>query len=170
MGRSTADVMMVADGKNTLMAVGVNDDVVACEIACYEKWKNQPMELVADLQGDVDSRCESIFAYLVEHVVYKLDDEGNQYIKSPARLLKDGCGDCKSLAMFLACCLHCMGIEHIIRFVNYDGGKQYTHVYAVAIAENGREIVLDPCEKDADGVILYDYARACRKHKDFRFV
>lgn len=162
--------MMVADGKNTLMAVGVNDDVIACELACYDKWKDQPRELVAGLCGSVDERCESIFAYLVENVVYKLDDEGNQYIKSPARLLKDGCGDCKSLTMFIACCLHCMGIEHIIRFVNYDGGRQYTHVYPVAIAENGREIVLDACEKDADGTILYDYARACRKHKDFRFV
>ena len=161
---------MVADGKNTLMAVGVNDDVVACEIACYEKWKNQPKELVKDLSGSIDEKCEAVFAYLTDHVVYRLDDEGNQYIKSPARLLADGCGDCKSLTMFIACCLHCLGIEHIIRFVNYDGGKQYTHVYPVAIDEMGREIVLDACEKDIDGVILYGFARDSKKRKDFRFV
>lgn len=170
MVRYSADDMMVADGKNTLMSVGVNDDVIACELACYEKWKNQPRELVQDLVGSVDEKCEAIFGYLTDNVVYKLDDAGNQYIKSPARLLADGCGDCKSLTMFIACCLHCLGIEHIIRFVNYDGGKQYTHVYPVAIDECGKEIVLDACEKDADGVILYDYARACKKHKDFRFV
>mgnify|MGYP003299816683 CR=1 FL=1 len=170
MVRYSADDMMVADGKNTLMSVGVNDDVIACELACYDKWKNQPRELVQDLVGSVDEKCEAIFGYLTDNVVYKLDDAGNQYIKSPARLLADGCGDCKSLTMFIACCLHCLGIEHIIRFVNYDGGKQYTHVYPVAIDECGREIVLDACEKDADGVILYDYARACKKHKDFRFV
>ena len=170
MVRYSADDMMVADGKNTLMSVGVNDDVIACELACYDKWKNQPMELVKDLVGSVDEKCEAIFGYLTDNVVYKLDDAGNQYIKSPARLLADGCGDCKSLTMFIACCLHCLGIEHIIRFVNYDGGKQYTHVYPVAIDECGKEIVLDACEKDADGVILYDYARACKKHKDFRFV
>lgn len=166
----SADDMMIADGKNTLMSVGVNDDVIACELACYEKWKNQPRELVQDLVGSVDEKCEAIFGYLTENVVYKLDDAGNQYIKSPARLLADGCGDCKSLTMFIACCLHCLGIEHIIRFVNYDGGKQYTHVYPVAIDECGKEIVLDACEKDADGVILYDYARDCKKYKDFRFV
>lgn len=157
----------LADGKNTLMAIGVNGDVIDCELACYEQWKDQPKELVNGLYGSVDEKCEAVFAYLTDHVVYKLDDVGNQYIKSPARLLLDGCGDCKSLTMFIACCLHCLGIKHIIRFVNYDGGKQYTHVYPVAIDENGREIIMDACEKDVDGVILYDYARESKKHKDF---
>lgn len=161
---------MISDGKNTLIAVGINDDVIQCELECYDRWKNQPMELVSGLVGSVDEKCEAVFAYLTENVFYKLDDEGNQYIKSPARLLADGCGDCKSLTMFIVCCLHCLGIEHIIRFVNYDGGNQYTHVYPVAIDEFGNEIVLDACEKDADGVILYNYARACKKHKDFIFV
>lgn len=158
---------MEASGKNTLIAVGINKDVIECELACYEKWKDQPMQLVRDLTGSVDEKCEAIFSYLTEHVVYKLDDDGKQFIKSPARLLKDGCGDCKSLTMFIACCLHCLGIEHIIRFVNYDGGGQYTHVFPVAIDENGNEIVLDACEKDRDGVILYNYARDFKRKKDF---
>lgn len=161
---------MISDGKNTLMAIGLNQDVIESELACYENWKDQPRELVKNLRGTVDDRCEAVFSYLVEHVEYKIDDPGNQYIKSPARLLTDGYGDCKSLTMFIACCLHCMGIEHIIRFVNYDGGSQYTHVYPVAIDELGNEIVLDACEKDIDDVILYGYARESKKQKDFRFV
>lgn len=158
---------MIADGKNTLVRVGYNSDVIRTEMECYHLWKNQPKELVRDLHGTVDERCEAIFSYLLDHVVYKLDDDGMQYIKSPARLLKDGCGDCKSLTMFIACCLHCMGIKHIIRFVNYDGGNQYTHVYPVALDECGNEIILDACEKDVDGVVMYDYAREYRKKKDF---
>lgn len=158
---------MIADGKNTLVRVGYNSDVIRTEMECYHLWKNQPKELVRDLHGTVDERCEAIFSYLLDHVVYKLDDDGMQYIKSPARLLKDGCGDCKSLTMFIACCLHCMGIKHIIRFVNYDGGNQYTHVYPVALDECGNEIILDACEKDVDGVVMYDYAREFRKKKDF---
>ncbi len=160
---------MKSDGKNTLLAFGYNDDVVEKELECYHLWKNQPVELVQHLSGTVDEKCEAIFAYLVEHVTYKLDDDGVQWIKSPARLLADGCGDCKSLTMFIACCLNCLGIKHIIRFVNYDGGKQYTHVYPVAIDERGQEIILDACEKDLDGVILYNYARPSKKQKDFRF-
>lgn len=161
---------MIADGKNTLITVGLNDDVIDAELACYQRWKDQPMELVKGLRGTIDEKCEAVFAYLTEHVVYKLDDAGNQYIKSPARLLQDGCGDCKSLTMFIACCLHCLGIEHIIRFVNYDGGQQYTHVYPVAIDERGNEIVLDACEKDADDTILYGYARPSKRQKDFRLL
>lgn len=169
MGRDTTDDM-IADGKNTLITVGLNDDVISAELSCYERWKDQPIELVKGLQGTIDEKCEAVFAYLVNHVVYKLDDAGNQYIKSPARLIQDGFGDCKSLTMFIACCLHCLGIEHIIRFVNYDGGQQYTHVYPVAIDERGSEIVLDACEKDVDGTILYGYARPSKRQKDFRLL
>lgn len=158
---------MIADGKNTLIRVGLNADVIKTELECYHQWKDQPKELVRNLKGTVDERCEAIFSYLVNNVSYKLDDEGMQYVKSPARLLKDGYGDCKSLTMFIACCLHCMGIRHIIRFVNYDGGNQYTHVYPVALDECGNEIILDACEKDLDGVVLYDYARDYKKKKDF---
>lgn len=158
---------MIADGQNTLIRVGLNADVIKTELECYNKWKDQPKELVRNLKGTVDERCEAIFSYLVNNVTYKLDDEGMQYVKSPARLLKDGFGDCKSLTMFIACCLHCMGIKHIIRFVNYDGGSQYTHVYPVAIDECGEEIILDACEKDLDGVVLYDYARNYKRKKDF---
>jgi hypothetical protein len=160
---------MISDGKNTLLAHGFNGDVVENEIACYERWKEQPMSLVSNLNGTVDEKCEAIFSYLTENVYYKLDPDGEQLIKSPARLLADGYGDCKSLTMFLACCLHCLRIPHIIRFVNYDGGKQYTHVYPVAIDEFGNEIILDACEKDSDGVILYDYARPCKKKREFRY-
>ena len=161
---------MIADGVNTLLKDGLNDDVIKCELKCYSEWKNQPAKLVDNLKGiPVDAACEAIFDYLTSRVVYRLDPVGRQYIKSPARLLKDGCGDCKSLTMFFVCCLHCLGIPHIIRFVNFDGGSQYTHVYAVAIDERGEEIILDACEKDDDGVILYDYARPYKKKKDFYF-
>lgn len=158
---------MYSDGINTLLEVGYNADVIEREIECYHMWKNQPMSLVCNIVGTVDEKCESVFAYLVEHVTYRLDDRGVQYIKSPARLLEDGYGDCKSMTMFIACCLHCMGIRHIIRFVNYDGGKQYTHVYPVAIDEYGNEIILDACEKGIDGKILYNYARPYKRKKDF---
>ena len=86
------------------------------------------------------------------------------------RLIADGCGDCKSYTMFIACCLHCCGILCIVRFVNFDGGKQYTHVYPVAIDEQGREIVMDACELDNDNItVLYNYARPYTKKKDIYY-
>lgn len=162
---------MISDGVNTLLSVGLNEDVLQAEIACYEQFKDQPKKIVENIQYGLttDEKCEAIFDYLTRRVVYQLDKIGDQYIKSPARLLNDGRGDCKSLAMFINCCLHCLGIPHIFRFVSFDGGSQYTHVYAVAIDERGNEIVLDPCEKDENGIILYGYARPYKKKKDFRY-
>lgn len=159
---------MQSRGINDLLCYGDNRDVVRNLIGCYEKWKDQPSEIVEDLRGyDINTQCESIFSYLIDNTQYKLDTVGKQYIKSPARLLSDGTGDCKSLTMFVSCCLHCLGIKHIIRFVNFDGGGQFTHVYPVAVDGNGKEIVLDACEKDEAGTPIYDYAREFRRKKDF---
>ena len=161
---------MISDGKNKLLKIGGNADVVTCFKACYEQFKEQPQEIVSNLQGlDVKEACEAIFGYMCYNVNYKLDPDGDQYIKSPARLLADKCGDCKSLTMFIACCLHCLDIPCIVRFVNFDGGNQYTHVYPVAIDERGNEIVLDMCETNEDGTPYIDYARPFNKKKDIYY-
>lgn len=168
--------MMVSDGKNTFLGAGLNADIVAAVVRCYENYKDQPRDICRELNGcgvtgsmTVDDKCRSIFAYLVENVTYRLDDPGKQLIKSPARLLADGCGDCKSLTMFVSSCLHCCKIPHIIRFVNFDGGTQYSHVYPVAIDEDGNEIILDACEKDDKGYPIYNYAREYGRKKDFYY-
>lgn len=150
------------------MMSGLNGDIVDCWKACYEIFKDQPKDIVKNLRGcDVDSTCQAIFGYMIDHTYYKLDKDGEQLIKSPARLIADGCGDCKSYTMFIACCLHCLGIPCKVRFVNFDGGTQYTHVYPVAVDEYGNEIIMDACELDDDNeTVLYDYARPFSKKKD----
>lgn len=159
---------MIADGRDRFLKLGLNGDVISCWSECYEQFKEQPKAIVSRLRGyDIDSTCQAIFDYMVKRTYYKLDPDGKQFIKSPARLIKDGCGDCKSYTMFIASCLYCLGIPCIVRFVNFDGGAQYTHVYPVAIDENGNEIVMDACELDKDGkTCLYDYARPYAKKHD----
>lgn len=162
---------MIADGQNRLVKIGVNKDIVEVEIADYHQFKDQPKDLVRNLRYglSIEDQCRSIFAYLVDHVRYKLDPENSQLIKSPARLLHDGTGDCKSLTMFICCCLHCLGITHKFRFVNFDGSHQFSHVYAVALDERNQEIILDACELDNNGVPVFDYARPYSVKKDFVF-
>ncbi len=159
---------MVSDGKNRYMMSGFNRDIVECWKKCYELFKDTPKDIVDQLRGcTIDKTCQSVFGYMIKRTYYKLDEDGEQLIKSPGRLIKDGCGDCKSYTMFIACCLHCLGIPCIVRFVNFDGGKQYTHVYPVAIDENGNEIIMDACELWDDGVtVKYDYARPYAKKYD----
>lgn len=162
--------MMEATGRNDFVAFGDNALVVSTVIACYRRWRGQPRRIVAELEGcPADTQCRSIFAYLVRHVRYVVDRPGYQFVKSPARLLADGTGDCKSFTLFIASCLHCLGIRHTIRFVNFDGGRQYTHVYPVAYDEEGREIVLDAVETGADGQPIYNYARPYAACREFNF-
>ena len=165
---------MISDGKNNLLKVGINSDVIACWCKCYERFKDQPKALVQNLgEASIDDKCQAVFGYLCNKVRYKLDPDGKQYIKSPGRLLADGCGDCKSLTMFVACCLHCLGIKCIVRFVNFDGGSQYTHVYPVAVDECGNEIIMDMCETTgnsaSNGTPLYGYARPYKRKKDIEY-
>ena len=162
---------MISDGQNRFIMAGVNGDIISCWKKCYEQFCEQPRDLVNQLRGySIDSTCQAIFDYMIKRTYYQLDDDGEQLIKSPARLIADGCGDCKSYTMFIACCLHCLDIPCIVRFVNFDGGDQYTHVYPVAIDENGNEIVMDACELDNDQkTVLYDYAREYAKKKDIYY-
>lgn len=152
---------------------GNNADIISCWRKCYEKFKDQPKDIIGKdvkCSGTIDEKCQAIFGYMVSNTRYVLDSEGEQKIKSPGRFLRDGYGDCKSYTMFLASCLHCLHIPHKVRFVNFDGGDQYTHVYAVAIDEQGNEIIMDACELNEDRIPYYDYARPYAKKKDLYYV
>ena len=163
---------MTSDGKNRFMMSGLNGDIIECWKKCYEEFKDQTRDLVTEIRygSTIDEKCQAIFGYMVTNTHYRLDDDGEQLIKSPARLIADGCGDCKSYTMFIASCLHSLGIPCKVRFVNFDGGTQYTHVYPVAIDEQGNEIIMDACELDTDGTPLYDYARRYIKKKEIYYV
>lgn len=163
---------MISDGKNTFLMAGLNSDIVECWKKCYEQFKDQPQDLIDEdvrRAQSIDEKCQAIFGYMVNNTYYQLDRDGEQLIKSPARLIADGCGDCKSYTMFIASCLHCLGIPCKVRFVNFDGGKQFTHVYPVAIDECGNEIVMDACELNDDGIPYYDYARPYMKKKEIYY-
>lgn len=163
---------MRSDGRNTFMMAGTNGDIVQCWCKCYEQFKDQPKDIISQEVRDcnsTDKKCQAIYSYMIANTYYRLDNDGEQLIKSPARFLTDHCGDCKSYTMFIASCLHCLGIPCKVRFVNFDGGRQYTHVYPVAIDENGNEIIMDACELDSNGVPYYDYARPFSKKKDIYY-
>ena len=158
---------MRTDGKDTYLRFGNNSDVVRYVKQCYERWRDQPIELVQDLRGlTVEEQAAAIFEYLLDHTRYVVDKAGYQFIKSPARLMSDGVGDCKSMTIFIASCLHCLGVPHTIRFVNFDGSNQYTHVYPIAYDEYNNEIILDAVERDAAGQPVFNYARPFTRHKD----
>jgi|GEM_PF-1567394 len=168
--KKVSGVGMHAIGRDDYLKFGNNSDVVSYVKQYYEQWRDQPAEIVRNLDGKSRmEQCRYIFDYLLKHVNYVVDEPGSQYIKSPARLMADGTGDCKSMTIFICSCLHCLGIPHAMRFVNFDGGTQYTHVYPVAFDENGEMIVLDAVERDAHNLPIFNYARPFAKNKDLYY-
>lgn len=139
---------MKANYKNTIKKLSGNtSDIVSVVMETYNKDWQQVRETAKQLRGvDIPVRqiCKNIFDYVIANVRYKEDPAGVQWVKTPARLIADGVGDCKSMSIFTASCLRSLGIEHFFRFVSFTKRKEATHVYVVALDENGREIIIDP--------------------------
>jgi hypothetical protein len=159
---------MKIDGQKIFVVSGYNDSVVDCVIDTYEQFKNQTSQLVDDIRAeDYETQCKSVFGYLLDNVVYREDPDGVQFVKTPARLILDGVGDCKSMSIFIGSCLHCLGIPFVFRFVGFSPRKIYNHVYIVANPGTEKEIILDAVER-IDGEPVFDYARQFTVKKDIQ--
>ena len=157
---------MISDGKSLLVSnAGDNRTVIntVCSVL-QDSWMTC-RDIVLHLnQLSVYDACNSIFWYVVENVRYKEDPGNNQFIKTPARLLADGVGDCKSMAIFIASCLRCLNIPCVLRFVSFNHKPIYTHVYVVAY-DKGDSIILDPVER-VNGKPVFNYAQKFNLKKD----
>lgn len=151
---------MRSDGVNILVSSrGNNQTVIKAIGEVYREHRHTCSELVDSMRGYSAAQCcEAVFDYVVDYVRYCEDPGNNQYVKTPARLLADGVGDCKSMAVFIASCLYCLGIDHCFRFVSFNMKPIYTHVYVVAKDERGKEIIIDPVER-VNGLPKFNYAQ-----------
>jgi len=155
------------DYKNKLLKIGFNKDVVSYLLQVYEESKKQCCKLVGQLVGlSYRDQIYSIWNYFIENVVYQEDQGNDQCLKTPARLLAEGVGDCKSYSLFFASCLHCLNIPFVFRFVSFDNATDFQHVYIVACPYTSQQIILDAVEKDKFGVPIFNYARDFLFNKD----
>ncbi|MFT3753693.1 MAG: transglutaminase domain-containing protein [Paludibacter sp.] len=125
--------MQIKNTYQTIFQDGDTSDIISVVMMAYEiENDNQIADLARELQGEtVTDTCHNIWAYLIKNIRYRAD-VGKQEIKTPARLIYDGVGDCKSYSLFTAVVLRYLGIDHVFRFVSYDRRKEATHVYVVA--------------------------------------
>ena len=108
------------------------------------KYCDQVKQFTDGLQGDnTEDACYAIWSALKKDVKYIPDDESMQNLKSPARLVHDGFGDCKSYSLAIACCLRNLGIPYAYRFVSFTGDSTPTHVYIVASPGTKDECIMD---------------------------
>lgn len=147
-----------AEHKDTIInRQGKTKDIMQAVVDCYNSDCAQVQELADNFPGnDTLSRCRAVFDFVDKNIKYQIDPLQKQWIRTPARLWSDGEGDCKSFSIFICSCLRCMGIPHLFRFAAYEGNSDPTHVYAVAIDESGKEIIVDPVYRDETGKAVFN--------------
>lgn len=155
--------MLQIDGKQTLKKKrGNTNDIISEVINTYSETCYTTSELAATLRRDTEiETCRAVFDYIIENINYKEDPDGVQWIRTPARLIHDREGDCKSMAILTASILNNVGITCFFRFVSFSQNRQITHVYVVT--ESG--IIIDPVER-VNGKPVFNYASNYTYKKD----
>ena len=153
---------MQADGRNTFNRSGVTSDIIDVVMDCYRANWQQCHELAQRLRGaTVHQTARNIYDYILANVNYNADPSGVQWVRTPARLLTDGTGDCKSFSILAASILKCLNINAVFRFVAI-GQNDYHHVYV--IAEDNT--IIDPCPQ-SDGQVKFNFENKARKFADY---
>jgi len=127
-------IAMLADGKNTTIKAGaVNGDIIRTIHSSFSTAVEQTKHIAPQFKGaDALESAAKVYRYLRSGIRYKRDPAKYQDIRLPARLVKDGYGDCKSFALFAAGVMANLGYPVTFRYVSYGSDPVPSHVYIVA--------------------------------------
>ena len=87
---------------------------------------------------------QNIWEFLYNHIQYKLDEQGLEQLRRPARSWADRESgiDCDCFSIFCSSILTNLKIPHKFRITKYDG-PNFQHVYVV-VPDGKGEIIIDP--------------------------
>lgn len=101
--------------------------------------------------GNERAIAKALFNFCKKNIEYCVQDEEVQSIRTPARMLWEGNGDCKHYASFIAGVLDSLkrqglDIDWAYRFAKYNDswGRVSNHVFVVLYDHDGKEIWIDP--------------------------
>jgi hypothetical protein len=94
---------------------------------------------------DKEAFIKRLFFYVCENVKYKLDAAGVEKVYTPERTIREGeeGGDCKKMATLIAAVLKHIGIEPLLKHVEFEN-ENFTHIYVIIPTGGGKYITLDP--------------------------
>lgn len=123
-------------------------------------------KIAAELRDkNLDKTCKNIFDFCYNHIQYKLDKDGVEELRRPARAWQDRESgiDCDCFSIFISSILTCLGIDHKIRITKYDGDWQHVYVVVPKKSLNGesKEIIIDPV------LDTYDYQKPFADKMDY---
>ncbi len=158
-GRRYNHLIKKAEGKDVYIKDG---DVTATVEACIELVSEHYREVEAlakSLQSNnLKETCSNIFNFSYNYLQYKLDKQGTEQLRTPARSWLDGQIrfkqqgdkskgiDCDDYSIFVGSLLKCLGIPFKFRITKYDGKSYFQHIYVIVPSEGDSEdeIVIDP--------------------------
>lgn len=123
-------------------------DIIKDLIYCFKKYNYQakPIRQLFS-SGDFKTDAKNIYDFIKKNIHYEAEPEGDQTTRSFSRIIHDKWGDCKHNALLAASIAWNMGYNVIFKFVGYNKGESYGHVYT--IIENPKtkeEIIIDPLQ------------------------
>lgn len=137
-----------SDGKTTLIhPSGEIQDIVREVLEAHQEFYRETDQFAKRIQGNNRKETfKNIWSFLRNEIDYKLDPPGEQFSKSPSRIISDGFSDCKGYSIFTGSVLENLQIPYFFRFVDFAPmSKEPTHVYVVGILEDGKEYPIDAC-------------------------
>ncbi len=139
--------------RKTIKAHANLDDTLIAMKQIALRDAEQVRELALTLQGkDVAQTSENIWNWLRSRTRYKLDTEGIEELRTPARSLVDGQKglsdtnfgiDCDDYTILISALLLNLGISHEYRVVAYEQKGRFQHIYPVAFDQQGNAFVID---------------------------
>ena len=126
---------------------GDTTDIIRVILYADQRSSPYTKEFSKHLKGKtILETCRNIWASAkASGIVYVEDGFTEQNIKSPAQLLTDKKGDCKSFTIWNQSLLQNLGIKYLTRFTGYNGSTKATHVYTIV-----------PIQKGVDQIIIID--------------
>ncbi|MCB9335823.1 MAG: hypothetical protein H6586_06720 [Flavobacteriales bacterium] len=139
--------------RKTLLENADLDDTLANMQRIAVKDAYQVQQIAEGLRGNtVRETAHNIWNWLREHTHYKLDEEGIEELRTPARSIIDGQKglsdpnygiDCDDYTILISALLLNLGIDHEYRVVAFEEKGKFQHIYPVAIDTKGNTYVID---------------------------
>ncbi len=132
------------DYKRDYIGRGKTADIMQEVLDCFQSTKEQTKDFAGQFsRPGKKATAKAVWQYIRRNIRYVLDPPGQQLIKTPARTIADGYGDCKSYSVLAASLLYNLGIGVKFRFVSFSKPEP-SHVYIVVL-DGSKEYPLDAC-------------------------
>ena len=145
------DARLIKPAKNETVLIKETyntDDIIKAVLAADKETYHDVLLFARSIKyKNLTDLANQLFDFVFYGIKYVEDPFGEQNIKRPAALYSTKFGDCKSMALFIGCCLKSLGITYYYRFVSFSSIDKPTHVYVVIYDENNRLVIIDPVVK-----------------------